>query len=243
MELDQELVQTLAKLPLQDFANVLASATNDNEHDELVIHRCATDLEFYSWYFFSHYCSREFNEFHEEMFGSFRFGERDVRRVRAAPRGSAKSTLATLIKPLHDVCYGLEQFILILSSTTPLANKKLKDIRNEVQTNSLLVAVYGVRFPKKKVGESEFCVFSNFGKCNFVAVGKGSEVRGIRVNETGPLKSYPMTLSTVRKSITKQFVIKLRRGILKTLQRLATQEQTLNSSERSYIRTLSSRNF
>lgn len=175
-------------MPLKDFANALAQSEDEAEAKLLIFHRCATDVSLYAWFYFPHYCTREFNEFHEEMFGSFVWRERNIRRARAAPRGSAKSTLATLIKPLHDVCYGLEKFILILSSTTPLANKKLKDIRNEVQTNSLLRIIYGTRFARKKVGESEFSVDSNSGKCFFVAVGKGSEVRGIRINEDRPTK-------------------------------------------------------
>jgi predicted phage terminase large subunit-like protein len=122
------------------------------------------------------------------MFASFQFGERNIRRVRAAPRGSAKSTLATLIKPIHDVCYGLEKFILIISSTTPLANKKLKDIRAEILSNSDLSDIFGVRFPTKKAGESEFIVHSDKGTTFFAALGRGSEVRGIRIGESRPTK-------------------------------------------------------
>lgn len=145
-------------------------------------------MELFAEMFFPHYCTREFNPFHRDMFKSFKFGERDIRRVRAAPRGSAKSTLATLIKPIHDVCYGLEKFILILSSTTPLSNKKLKDIRSEILANRGLRDVFGVKFPKKKPGESEFLVLSDMGSTYFAAVGRGSEVRGIRVNEARPTK-------------------------------------------------------
>jgi len=150
--------------------------------------RCATDLELFAALFFPHYCTREFNPFHRDLFKSIRFGERNVRRVRAAPRGAAKSTLATLIKPIHDVCYGLEKFILIISNTTPLANKKLKDIRAEVLANGALRAFFGVRFPTKKPGESEFVVHSRAGSCHFAALGRGSEVRGIRVGEARPSK-------------------------------------------------------
>ena len=122
------------------------------------------------------------------MFGAFKYGERDIRRVRAAPRGSAKSTLAALIKPIHDVCYGLEKFILVLSSTTPLANKKLKDIRSEIMSNNFLRIVFGVRFPIKKVGTSEFTALSNCGRTHFMALGRGSEVRGVRDGESRPTK-------------------------------------------------------
>lgn len=187
---------TLARLSSSEFRELFLSVKSDieagraklDELEELLIHRCATDMELFSVAFFPHYCTREFNEFHRDMFTAFKWRERAIRRARAAPRGSAKSTLATLIKPIHDVCYGLEKFVLIISSTTPLANKKLKDIRNEVQTNSALFAVYGTCFPRKKAGESEFRVFSDLGACYFVALGKGAEVRGIRINEARPTK-------------------------------------------------------
>ena len=115
-----------------------------------VIARAANDLEFFATYFFPHYCEFAWNPFHKEYFNDFVYGQRKIRRAYAAPRGAAKSTMVTLIKTLHDVCYGLENFILILSSTTPLANKKLKDIRNEILTNDLLRECFNLRFPKKK---------------------------------------------------------------------------------------------
>ncbi len=122
------------------------------------------------------------------MFATCNHGERNIRRADAAPRGSAKSTLKTLIKPIHDFCYGLEKFILIISSTNPLAFKKLKDIRHECKTNQALRVAYGIHFPARKAGETEFLVRSHFGECYFVALGRGSEVRGIRINEARPTK-------------------------------------------------------
>lgn len=154
----------------------------------MVVLRCATDLELYAATFFPHYCSREFNEFHEDYFATSLFGERDIRRARGAPRGSAKSTLAVLIKPLHDACYGLEDFILVIGSTTPLANKKLKDIRQEILANGLLRSTFGIHVPRRKMGESEFAVHVGSHRTYFVALGRGSEVRGIRINQHRPTK-------------------------------------------------------
>jgi predicted phage terminase large subunit-like protein len=117
-----------------------------------------------------------------------KYGERGAKRADAAPRGTAKSTLRTLIKPLHDACYGLEQFILILSSTTPLANKKLKDIRSEVRSNSKLRDVFQLRFLDGRAGESQFTLVSKYGVTHFMALGKGAEVRGIRYMQHRPTK-------------------------------------------------------
>lgn len=166
----------------------MESTENEEELKAKVIARGATDLDFFATFFFQHYCEFAWNPFHKDYFNDHIYGERKIRRANAAPRGAAKSTMVTLIKALHDVCYGLENFILILSSTTPLANKKLKDIRNEILTNDLLCDFYGLRFPKKKAGESEFLIIGNNGRTYFAAVGRGSELRGIRYNQNRPSK-------------------------------------------------------
>ncbi len=161
---------------------------DDDEAEVLLYHRMATDMELYSVLFFPHYCEIEFNPFHLDLFSRFKFRERKVRRASGAPRGSAKSTHATLIRPIHDACYGSEKFILFVSSTDILANAKLKDIRAEVQTNTDLQAWYGVRFPTKKVAESEFTIITDLGETHYASRGKGAQVRGIRWKQHRPSK-------------------------------------------------------
>lgn len=175
-------------MPLSEFESTLLSAQNDDEAEVLLVHRMATDIELYSVMFFPHYCELEFNPFHLSLFKRFKFGERKVRRASAAPRGSAKSTIAVVIKPLHDVCYGLENFIVIVSGTEPLANKKLSDIRAEVIANTDLQDWFGIHFKNKKVGESKFTVHTDDHQCHFAAAGKGSQVRGIRYKQHRPSK-------------------------------------------------------
>jgi predicted phage terminase large subunit-like protein len=138
--------------------------------------------------FFPHYATRSFNQFHVDFFENTKYGERSFRRASAAPRGSAKSTLATLVKPIHDVCYGLEQFIIIISNTAPLADQKLKDIRAEILSNDLLADVYGVNFPRKNPGETQFIINSDEGSCMFMAFGRGAQVRGVRYGAYRPSK-------------------------------------------------------
>lgn len=150
--------------------------------------RMATDLELYTVVFFPHYCELEFNQFHRDIFSTFKFGARSLRDVGAAPRGSAKSTLKTLIKPLHDVCYHIERFILIISNTGPLAAQKLKDIRAEILANDDLVSVFGIGFATKNPGETQFLVTCGEHKTYFLAVGRGSQVRGARFGPWRPSK-------------------------------------------------------
>lgn len=178
-------------MPSFEFRSTLEKVLEKDDYEgaqQLLIHRMATDVELFAILFFPHYCEMEFNQFHLDMFKAFKFRERKIRRGRAAPRGSAKSTIATLIRPLHDACYGSETFILFVSSTDILANAKLKDIRAEVLTNTDLQDWFGVRFPTKKVAESEFTIITDIGETHVAARGKGSQVRGIRWKQHRPSK-------------------------------------------------------
>lgn len=175
-------------MPFEDYQKLFNGLKNEELQKAAIIHRCATDLDLFARLFFPHYCTRPFNHYHRYYFKTALFGERNIRRATAAPRGSAKSTMVTLIKPIHDLCYGLEPFILFISSTTPLTNKKLKDIRMEIYSNVELRSIYGTRFQNRKAGESEFLGYSDLGRTFFAAVGRGSEVRGIRFGSSRPSK-------------------------------------------------------
>lgn len=124
-----------------------------------------------------------------DLFKSYKFGERRVRRCRAAPRGYAKSGVVAFFKPLHDLCYKLERFIVILSNTEPQAKQKLKDIRAELLTNSLLVDFYNLGFADgKKAGETDFIARCDDYTIRYLALGSGTEIRGIRFGAYRPSK-------------------------------------------------------
>lgn len=146
------------------------------------------DLEAFSLIFFPHYCTLEFNQFHRDCFKFYERREAAVRRLDGAPRGYAKSTIKTLIKPIHDVCYGLEKYILFISDTKSQALQKLRDIRTEVLDNDLLHDVYGIHFPTRRPGSENFIVNTEFGEIYLHAIGSGTEVRGIRFQEHRPSK-------------------------------------------------------
>lgn len=148
----------------------------------------ATDLELFAAYYFPHYCEFKFNEFHNDLFSSINFLERSTRRARAAPRGYAKSTITALIKPIHDVCYGLEKYIVVVSSNQDQANQKLRDIRTEILTNTDLANDYGIHFRTKNPGETQYIVYCGAHSCMFASYGSRVEVRGIRYGASRPTK-------------------------------------------------------
>ena len=105
-----------------------------------------------------------------------------------APRGYAKSTIKTMFKPIHDVCYGNEKYILFISATKPQAVQKLKDIRRELLNNRLLSDIYGIQFSSKVLGAESFEVSCEGSSMLLQAVGAGTEMRGFRYGESRPTK-------------------------------------------------------
>ncbi|MCH8851373.1 MAG: phage terminase large subunit [Planctomycetes bacterium] len=87
-------------------------------------------------------CALPFSSMHCELIELL---EKATRRRRAhlafaAPRGHAKSTLVTLAYVLWCILYGKEKFVLIFSETQDQAVQLLKHVKDELQTNLLLLA-------------------------------------------------------------------------------------------------------
>jgi predicted phage terminase large subunit-like protein len=166
----------------------LSTAGKHDAAKLILIERCRYDVETFALTFFPHYCEYDFNQFHRDCFADWRQNKRRVRRADAAPRGSAKSTVKTLIKPIHDLCYGHENFIIIVSDTQSQAVGKLKDIRSELLDNDLLLSHFGTFFRSKNVAETSFVARCGDNKVLFQAYGAGSEIRGIRFGQHRPSK-------------------------------------------------------
>ncbi len=173
------------------FLDHLQNLRNNGEIDafyDSIYYRCRTDIEAFACIFFPHYCGFPFNAFHYDTFRDYEFGERGVRRSSAAPRGFAKSTVKVPFKPIHDLCYQLEKFIVILSNTEAQSTQKLKDIQAELITNELLITVYGRLISGGKVGSTDFVAQSGSYSCRLLAMGSGTEMRGIRYRDSRPSK-------------------------------------------------------
>jgi predicted phage terminase large subunit-like protein len=184
-----ELVESLRNLPQEEFSRLLQNLQNDYDaFMEALIHRCATDIQLFAITFFPHYCRHAFNRFHRDTFAQYKFGERAIRRASAAPRGYAKSTNKVLIKPIHDVCYRLEKFIVIISNTDAQAVQKVKDIQSEFIGNDDLISAFGNFIPSRKIGSTDFVAHNADHPCRILALGSGTEMRGIRFGDVRPTK-------------------------------------------------------
>lgn len=107
----------------------------------------------------------------------------------AAPRESAKSTLMSFGERIHDICYGLERFIVLISTTFPLSQDLVKDLYavfTDGDSNADLHAFFG---PFRVTGtQTDFVVRAGGGPpgTRVLAASFGGTVRGVKHDGVRP---------------------------------------------------------
>ncbi|MEM9187451.1 MAG: hypothetical protein AAGB00_13245 [Planctomycetota bacterium] len=100
------------------------------------------------------------------------------------PRGSAKSTIATLAYPLRATLEGEEDYLWIVSDTKTQAQAHLENVKTELTENAELAATYpnaAGRGPRWRVGQIELR-----NGAMIEAFGAGQRLRGRRRREHRP---------------------------------------------------------
>ncbi|MCX5668917.1 MAG: phage terminase large subunit [Candidatus Omnitrophica bacterium] len=114
--------------------------------------------------------------------------KRNGRLAVAAPRGHAKSTVASLFYVLWSICYNKEKFILILSATAKQAQTLLADITRALETNTRLLEDFSDIFSdnldvKTKWTQHEIITKNGI---KVTALGREQDMRGLRHQEDRP---------------------------------------------------------
>ena len=73
-----------------------------------------------------------------------------------APRGSAKSTILSFLKPTHSICFKMKRFIVIVQNTYKKAVGTLEGIKDEVRWNEALRKDFGLELEKDAEGDTIF---------------------------------------------------------------------------------------
>jgi len=161
---------------------------------KLIRTRCQSDPLLFARMFFPHHCRLPFSGMHRDFFKSYKkkLGKDILSRTGyneaiAAPRGFAKSTIKSLILPIHAILYETERYIIIISSTLRQAKLRLKNIKSELLTNELLKKYYDIRIPTglKKAWTQQSI---NIGNVQVEAYSAGTEIRGISFHEFRPTR-------------------------------------------------------
>lgn len=96
--------------------------------------------------------SRPFSPMHREFFkvlATFH-NNRGSRLAIAAPRGHAKSTIATLVYVVWCLVYAKEQFIVVASGNEEQANRLLNHVKGQLESNPLIRADFPELVPQTR---------------------------------------------------------------------------------------------
>ena len=104
------------------------------------------DIEYFSLCYFEKYFDRKFGQFHRELFAELKYMLNNNGLIEAfgLPREHGKSTINSFLFPLYATLYNKSQFTLIISATEMIALPFLDMIKDELETNQLLIEDFGV---------------------------------------------------------------------------------------------------
>ncbi|MCG8643331.1 MAG: hypothetical protein MI862_26630 [Desulfobacterales bacterium] len=145
--------------------------------------RACWDKLYFMATYLPHYFGKAFGEFHEEW---GEFGDlKDECAFVGAPREFGKSTFFTFGDILHDLCFDLRWFILIISDTNDQATGFTLPIRLELEDNVRLRHDFGaLNGPTWKKND-----FTTSSGIRVLARGRGEKVRGLKNRQHRPDKA------------------------------------------------------
>lgn len=152
------------------------------------IFRRALVKKSFFWFFhtyFSHYILYPTADFHKEMFTLLE--DQSVNTVGiVAFRGSAKSTIATLSYPIWAMIGDLsKKYILLVSQTQGLSRQILSNIKQEFETNELLIKDFGPFSEIADEWRANSLVISQYGS-RITAISASESIRGLRHRQYRP---------------------------------------------------------
>lgn len=131
-------------------------------------------------YFFTSYFPVEQSDFHRELLANLIEKERFVI---AAPREHAKSTTVSFLFVIYCIVYQRKKFILIVSDTASQSENFISDIKDEIETNTDLILMFGRLQSRDKWTASDFTTKTGI---RLMAKGAGQSLRGVRKKESRP---------------------------------------------------------
>ena len=138
------------------------------------------------------HCNLPFSKMHMELFSLLKQAtdKRNFRLAVAAPRGHAKSTVTSLVYILWSICYSLEQYIVIISNTADQSVDLLKTIKDELESNPLLIQDFpdvaeppDIK-PSPKRWKKDDIITRN--QIKVIALGAGQKIRGRKHKQYRP---------------------------------------------------------
>lgn len=144
---------------------------------------------FLGWFkrYFPHYVEKSFSYMHKDFSTNVVHQtqtHRGIRFIRLAHRGSAKSSLLTLGKPIFDVCNESEAYIVLAADTMPQARKYITAIKEELEHNEQLARDFPHACGRGSTWTKNAIVTRN--GIMIEALGAGNSIRGRRHGKHRP---------------------------------------------------------
>ncbi|HHT9141034.1 MAG TPA: phage terminase large subunit [Candidatus Tripitaka californicus] len=150
------------------------------------------DPETFARRYLSHYLTAPAAPFHKELYHLMASKEANKpctrtvqgkREAIAAPRGHGKSVLTSLVFPLWAICTRRKRFIVLLSSSSAIAEGFLASITRELEENALLRRDFGELVGREKWTDRDILTSTGI---RVSARGVDSSLRGMRSFESRP---------------------------------------------------------
>jgi hypothetical protein len=106
---------------------------------------CRTNLPKFAKTFLGHWCGDDFNRLHLDYYAAYLAKPHRRFHAVSAPRGHAKTVGCALITILHSCVYQLEPYTIYLTYRHEDAVNKVRDLRDELESNADLLRVYGAQ--------------------------------------------------------------------------------------------------
>lgn len=147
-------------------------------------------LNLFIYFYLEDLATSPFEDYHKKILHAIPHGKRNQRINILAPRGSSKTTLLTLVYPLHRILYAPfdqimgfhhEKFIVIITYSEANAKNRLRGLTYVLESKRDIISDFGRRRKKGETwGVKEFFALTGIGDELIYVLGvtRGGEVRG-----------------------------------------------------------------
>lgn len=158
--------------------DILETIPEQSERKALLL----ADIEQFAAYYFPHYCTSPFADFHRKFFKVVIENPR-IYAVLEVAREHAKSVSMGIILPLFLMCKGDLHNMLLVSFNETNAKELLRPLKMELESNQRLINDYGKMQGFSNWEDGKFITTNG---CSFRAIGSGQSPRGTRNQEKRP---------------------------------------------------------
>lgn len=145
------MIMDKAGVPSVDKASLDGGVSYESISDE-VLKDFSVSPYLFARHYFKHHFREESPSFHASILNA---AEQNLFLAVAAPRGSAKSTILSFVRPIHKICFKKARFIVFIQNTDEKAAGSLETIKEEIRSNVKLKD-FGIRLEKDSAKEGVF---------------------------------------------------------------------------------------